>query len=573
MEKSHGKHALDAQAGGAGKTSEEAQSPSAEAAVDSETTDAPESVGKQAPASDGHNGTVSAESSSIEDESCPDATVPIAPQSSDEAASGFVSAGFDIAPKKKRRGGAKAAGITAGVLVVLVLVVYVAGALVFSSRFLPGTAVGDSDLSMKTDEEVAKLLNASIGDYQLDVIGNGFSYRVTGDDIDLKIDAGKIVSAIHGNQNAWEWPLLMLQSGHDETGLLSVSFSKELLDNGISEAVAQFNESATPPTDATIVYNEAAGKFEVTPETLGTQIDSEKVTAAADNAVEMLDYKVVLDENDLIQPGVLSSDEKLIEAAELASGMVSAKLTLVMGGETLSEIDGDTLSDFITINENFEVIFKEEEMNAWVHDLAYSFDTVGTERVFMRADGKQVVVPAGGVYGWEVDSEALKTAIIDGIKAGAVAEVQVPCVQEAAVYSGANQRDWGERYIDVDISEQHVRFYGDDGSIIWESDCITGKPDGSHDTVPGTWYVNNKESPSKLIGYENGVKQYETTVKYWMAFEYNGIGFHDATWQPSFGGSMYANGYGSHGCVNLSYDAAQSLYDIIEIGDVVVVHP
>ena len=117
-----------------------------------------------------------------------------------------------------------------------------------------------------------------------------------------------------------------------------------------------------------------------------------------------------------------------------------------------------------------------------------------------------------------------------------------------------------------------MRFYGDNGSIIWEADCISGSPDGKHDTGRGVWYVNAKESPSKLIGYENGKKIYETTVKFWMPFEGNGIGFHDATWQPSFGGSMYANGYGSHGCVNLSYSDAETLYGIIEEGDVVVVH-
>ena len=148
----------------------------------------------------------------------------------------------------------------------------------------------------------------------------------------------------------------------------------------------------------------------------------------------------------------------------------------------------------------------------------------------------------------------------------------MPCIDTAAVYNGVGQRDWGNRYLDVDISEQHVRFYGDDGAIIWETDFISGMPDGTHDTVPGTWYVNNKESPSKLIGYENGKKIYETTVTYWMPFEGNGIGFHDATWQPGFGGTMYANGYGSHGCVNLSYSAAQELYGIVQVGDVVVVH-
>ena len=35
---------------------------------------------------------------------------------------------------------------------------------------------------------------------------------------------------------------------------------------------------------------------------------------------------------------------------------------------------------------------------------------------------------------------------------------------------------------------------------------------------------------------------------------------------------MYANGYGSHGCVNLPPYAAAELFGIVEIGDVVVSH-
>ena len=57
-----------------------------------------------------------------------------------------------------------------------------------------------------------------------------------------------------------------------------------------------------------------------------------------------------------------------------------------------------------------------------------------------------------------------------------------------------------------------------------------------------------------------------------MPFIGNSIGFHDATWQSSFGGNRWRNGAGSHGCLNISYNAAQSLWGIIGVGDVVVVH-
>ena len=41
-----------------------------------------------------------------------------------------------------------------------------------------------------------------------------------------------------------------------------------------------------------------------------------------------------------------------------------------------------------------------------------------------------------------------------------------------------------------------------------------------------------------------------------------GIGFHDAAWRSRFGGTIYLTN-GSHGCVNLPYSAAQTLYSNI----------
>lgn len=490
---------------------------------------------------------------------------------SSEEGDGFISANYMEMPQKKKRRGLKVFGITMGVLVIIVCAVYVVGAVVFMGRFFPNTFIGDYDVSMKSDAEVTELLDGIVDDYQIDVVGNGFSYRTTGQDIGLSIDSAGIVQAMHSDMNAWQWPVLVFQSEHDESDQMKVSSKAESYEPALTEAVGKFNESATPPTNATIVYDEPSSKFVVQSESVGTQLDPATVLQAFDESVEVLQSKLVLDESMLLQPTVLSSDPKLNEAAQLATGMVSAKLTLVMAGKPVSEVDGQSLSQFVTINENLEVTFKEEEMNEWVGSLASGFNTVGSERSYKRADGKDITV-SGGVYGWEVDTEALKNAILDGVKSGATQQIEVPCIETAAQYNGAGQRDWGNRYIDVDISEQHVRFYGDDGNVFWETDCISGIPDGSHDTVPGVWTVNAKESPSKLIGYENGAKIYETMVTYWMPFEGNGIGFHDATWQPGFGGSMYANGYGSHGCVNLSYSAAQELFGIIQHGDVVVVH-
>ena len=183
-----------------------------------------------------------------------------------------------------------------------------------------------------------------------------------------------------------------------------------------------------------------------------------------------------------------------------------------------------------------------------------------------------VVTVAGGTYGWEVDKDALLALVKDGVANGAANTVDIPCTQTGDAYNGAGSRDWGARYMDVDLSEQHARLYDASGAVIWESDIITGKPDGEHDTPTGVYMVNAKQSPSKLIGYNGNEKIYETEVQYWMPFVGNYIGFHDADWQPAFGGTLYADGVGSHGCVNLPPSKAAELYGMLSSGDTVVSH-
>ena len=226
----------------------------------------------------------------------------------------------------------------------------------------------------------------------------------------------------------------------------------------------------------------------------------------------------------------------------------------------------------MSISDNYEARLDEDRLLEWVEKLTEGYNTVGAERTYTRPDdGKEITVD-GGAYGWEVDSEALREEILQGVKEGATKTIEVPCTMIGEAWNGVGQVDWGNRYIDVDLSEQYVRFFDENSEIIWESDCITGAPDGMHNTVEGVWYITAKESPSKLVGYEHGKKIYETYVTWWMPFEGNEIGFHDANWQPAFGGYMYASGYGSHGCVNLPVYKAEELYDIVEVNDVVIVH-
>ena len=57
-----------------------------------------------------------------------------------------------------------------------------------------------------------------------------------------------------------------------------------------------------------------------------------------------------------------------------------------------------------------------------------------------------------------------------------------------------------------------------------------------------------------------------------MRVTWTGIGFHDANWQSSFGGTRYQTSAGSHGCINMPVSKAGELYGMLSVGTPVIIH-
>lgn len=120
-------------------------------------------------------------------------------------------------------------------------------------------------------------------------------------------------------------------------------------------------------------------------------------------------------------------------------------------------------------------------------------------------------------------------------------------------------RSLGDVAVVVDISSQLVTLYVDSKPVL-TSPIVTGKK--STPTDLGLFEVNAKVR-------EWDMKKYNVHVAYWMPF--NGDqGLHDASWRDKFGGDLYTN-HGSHGCVNLPYDTAQTIYNNVSVGSKVLV--
>lgn len=116
----------------------------------------------------------------------------------------------------------------------------------------------------------------------------------------------------------------------------------------------------------------------------------------------------------------------------------------------------------------------------------------------------------------------------------------------------------GERWIDVDLSQQRLYAYEGDTLIrsfvvstgTWQTPTVTGRY---------KIWIKLRSAPMSGPGY------YLPDVPYIMYF-YKSYGIHGTYWHNNFGTPM------SHGCVNMTIPDAEWLYNFAVVGTVVNVH-
>ena len=489
-------------------------------------------------------------------------------QSEDESAPKHVQP--EDAPKSHK--GIKITALVMGILLAVLVLVYGIGAFFFSNHFFPRSAFGNQDVSLMPQDEFAALLADIAADYTLTVERSGFSLEVPGEQVDLSINAEGQARSAYSSQNIWVWPYEVFQS-HDVSHSIRTTFSTATLNALLTEAITPYNEQATPSQDAVIVYDAATDKLVIQDEVYGTQINQNALSTKAQDCLTTLNPQCAVTSEELINPTLLASDSRLTQALKKVQAFASQEIPLTLNTSVpVGTITKDTILGWVVYDENLTPSLNPEAINAWVTQTTEGLNTVGTQRTYTRPDGKAITVK-GGTYGWSVDTANLGQAILTNITAGNFAAIDIPTSHVAYAYSGVGKPDWGA-YVDIDISEQMVRYYDAAGALLYSAPCVTGER-GVYDTPTGIYSYNYdwKQSPGTLTGRNSdGSIMYRTQVAYWMPFVDNAIGLHDATWQSSFGGNRYDRGYGSHGCINLSLSDARWFYQNLPADVCVITH-
>ena len=469
------------------------------------------------------------------------------------------------ATQKKRIKTSTKVMIIIGLVIAVLAAIYIGVAMYYSDRFLIKTTVNGTDCAGMTVEEVEAYMQSQVENYVLTITEkNGVTEEIKGVDIGIKYNGVDIIQEAFAEQNSYAWITSLYNTSNIEA---TIDFDYDLtkLDEVISGLECLKAENQVAPVSATPVY--ANGTYTIQEETYGTQINQEQLYAVIHDAVASIETSIDLEEASCyVMPTYTKDSSEVIAAKDALNKCLKAKITYSLDSIEVT-VDASNISQWISVDADMNLIVNETQVRAFTDTLGSKYNTPNSSEEVTTPTGKVTTVPNARL-GRVVGSAAECEQLISEIKAGKTV-TREPILSQTATPEG--QLAWGATYVEVDLAEQHM-WYIVDGAVAFECDVVTGSP--GRDTPSGYFTILEKLSPKVLRGniMANGKPEYVTPVKYWARVTWSGVGFHDATWQSEFGGTRYKDGYGSHGCINMSLNDVATFYGMISVGCPVIIH-
>ena len=440
---------------------------------------------------------------------------------------------------------------------VLLAAAYAGVGYYFHDHFYPGTVINETNFSLGTADTAEEKIKEDAEDYLLAI--HDREDRVTyisGKDIDYHYESDGSIQKVMDKQNSMLWPLY-ISKDHSHTVNVKLTYDESKLVKLVEGMDCFKEENIEKPEDAYLKYTDNG--YEIVPEKKGNQPLEEQIMLDVKAVIEERQAVLKLNDSDYMQPAVTSEDPKLQEKLQVTEKYKNMSITYEIEGSE-QVLDGQTILSWLTINDDLSVTVDPDMAASYAQQLASKYNTYAATRSFVTTNGDTIKI-GGGDYGWVIDKKGEAARIIEDIEKGE-SVTREPEYEQRAFVEGAD--DIGNTYIEIDYTNQHLWYYKD-GSILMDSDLVSGNLNNGNGSPDGVFKIISRQSPATLVG-----EDYESDVTYFMPFAYN-VGLHDASWRSNFGGSIYKNS-GSHGCINLPYDAADTIYKNVELGTPVVAY-
>lgn len=444
------------------------------------------------------------------------------------------------------------------VLIVIgaLIILYVILSIVFMNRFFIGTRINGIDASFASVETMEKRISKAAKNYEMVIESNGSAVdSINGSEIDLDVNLNNPeIQNFLSTQDGFLWPKKLFYPD-DFIGEKIVTYDKTKLYHLVLEKPFANRNRVKKSKDAIFKFN--GEKYEIVPEEYGNEVSARDFCGKIRNKLYKLQRKVDLEKDALyIQPKVKKDSPAIVGYVKQLNEFLDTKIEFEEGF-TLAKED---LASFIDTKNKHKYSINKEAVEKYVDRIADEYTTVGKPRFFKTSYGSSVEIP-GGTYGWKVDKEEELKVLLNNLEKKKDIKRELQYSQTAASHE---KNDFGDSYVEVNLSTQHLFFYVD-GKCIMDTDLVSGNLARGNGTHVGVFPVSYTARNAVLRGDD-----YETPVNFWMPFN-GGEGLHDALWRGSFGGKIFMYS-GSHGCVNLPFNAAKTLFSHVSAGFPVLVY-
>lgn len=447
--------------------------------------------------------------------------------------------------------------IISSLCVFILLAVYLGISWYFNGHFFPNTTIGAIDCSGKTAEWVTEYNLTTGEDFLLTIRDRyGNKYHLRGMDFSYSYENLGEEEAALQSQSSYAWPFEITKE-HSYPLTAGFLYDEAQLIAQIKELAIFDSENWITPQNASIQIT--SDGYEIIPEENGNVPIEDAVIAEITDALNQGYTSVTLTDACYEVPSITQNSQCITSAAQEIRNYSNSTIHYEIDNvdENLSR---EQILSMLVIDENYDVTIDTKKVDQFVQSLATKYNTYGDIRDFQTSLGDTIQI-GGGDYGWVIAKAKEAQQILIDLEGGTPVSRE-PVYEQTAQVSGLY--DIGTTYIEIDYTNQHMWYY-EDGTLILESDFVSGNISKGNGSPDGIFKIVYKQSPAVLKG-----EDYESDVTYFMPFAYN-VGFHDASWRSEFGGEIYKK-RGSHGCVNMPLENAQLLYERVEKGIPVIAY-
>lgn len=440
---------------------------------------------------------------------------------------------------------------------------YIGGVTYYTDKFTPNTTFAKVDISNLTLSEAQQHIKEAIEKESIVLTEMGQEVgKVSLGGMQYNVDLEEALNVLYQSQDPTTWPVSFFDGMEVQRVLATQSTVDEGQLKAALETIEINNEERLPAVDAKVGYDEENGYY-VEPGVQGTQIDSDKLVAAMVNSIESGTKTVAL-EDTYVDPEINEESPAITETMDFINKVIDTKITLEIADENIT-IPRELIQKWVYFDQNNLVTVDQEMVREYLTELDEKYSTAGKSREFHSTLQGMVTVPAG-ILGWSIDIDQEIQNISTDLQ-------RAEDVTRPAAFIGEGLRlgkadDIGSTYIEVDLTNQMMYLYVD-GEMIVETNIVSGNL--ATPTVPGANAVIEKLTNTNLVGYNPTYKkEYSVPVVYWMRFDHQAQGIHDANWQYSFGGDTYVYS-GSLGCINTPLEQVATIYEHVDYGTPVLV--